>query len=208
MNRSFVPSARPRRAFGVLTMRALTMRALTVLALICAVLGAAAIAGCDEQRTPGNPAEISADAPDDETWNTTIVFTDSNMVKARLKVRHARRYVSRMETLLDSGVYVEFYGSDGVMNASLVADSARVDDRTKDMVAYGSVHVVSERSKTTVETDRLHWSNGQRLLHSDAFVKVVDRGRGRMLQGTGYHSDEALRNYTIYNVSGSTIPAE
>ncbi|MBS1911043.1 MAG: LPS export ABC transporter periplasmic protein LptC [Bacteroidetes bacterium] len=168
-----------------------------------------AAAGCsDDDRRPKNPAFVAADAPEDETWNTSILFTDSTVLKARLKVRHARRYAQRLETLLDSGVYVEFYGPDGALNAILVADSARVDDRTNDMVAYGNVHVNSERSKTTVDTDRLQWTNSTRRLHSDAFVKVVDRMRGRIIQGTGYESDEALRNYKIYNVSGRTIPVE
>ncbi len=179
-----------------------------LLATMLLALGGLALAGCEETPAPRNPVVVPDGAPDDESWNTTILFTDSTMLKARLKLRHARRYISRMETLLDSGVYVEFYDNAGALNATLIADSARIDDRTKDMVAYGAVHVESKRSKTIVDTDRLHWDNASRKLHSDAYVKVVDRMRGRMLQGTGYQSDEGLRNYTIYNVSGSTIPVE
>ncbi len=173
------------------------------------VLFALFLSACDDDaRKVKNPIVVPPGAPENEAWNTTIQFTDSSKLKAMLRVRHARRYIERMETLLDSGVYIEFYAPDGALNATLVADSARIDDRTKDMVAYGNVHVHSDKNKTTVDTDRLHWSNGERLLHSDAHVKVVDRMRGRELEGTGYQSDEGLRTYHIFNVSGHTIPPE
>ena len=179
-------------------------RALPALLLIILM---ALLSGCQtgNDPLPGGTASIPADAPDDETWSTTILFTDSTIVKAKLRVGHARRYISRMETLLDSNVYVEFYGRDGTLSATLVADSARIDDRTKDMVAYGNVHVESDVNRTTVDTDRLHWSNERRLLHSDAYVKIVDQGRGRTLEGRGFESDESLQNYKIYNASGRTI---
>lgn len=159
--------------------------------------------GCSgEREKPTSTIVIGPDAPDDESWHSTMLFTDSSFTRARLQVGHARRYISRMETLLDSGVYVEFYNNEGLISATLVADSARIDDRTRDMVAYGKVHVKSDINKTTVDTDRLNWSNDRRLLHSDAYVKVVDAGRGRTIEGTGFESDESLRNYSIYRVSG------
>lgn len=173
------------------------------------LLAALLVAGCaPDDRKPQNPVFIPPDAPDDESWNTTILLTDSVATKARLKVGHARRYLSRMETLLDSGVYVEFYAPDGSLSATLIADSARIDDRTKDMSAYGAVHVVSDRNKTTVDTDHLNWSNQRRQLYSDARVKVMDRGRGRYLEGKGFESDESLHNYQIHQASGRTFQPE
>lgn len=179
------------------------MKYLIILPLLLLAAAPFILPGCSgEREQPASTLVIGPDAPDDESWNSTILFTDSSFTRARLQVGHARRYISRMETLLDSGVYVEFYNSEGVISATLVADSARIDDRTKDMVAYGKVHVQSDANRTTVDTDRLNWSNDRRLLHSDAYVKVVDAGRGRTIEGTGFESDESLRNYSIYRVSG------
>jgi len=180
------------------------MRVMILLLMTTFVLASCA----PEERAPQNPVYIPPDAPDDESWNSTILFTDSVATKARLKVGHARRYLTRMETLLDSGVYIEFYARDGSLSATLIADSARIDDRTKDMSAYGTVHVVSDRNKTTVDTDYLNWSNERRLLYSDAQVKVMDRGRGRFLEGKGFESDESLHNYKINNASGRTFQPE
>jgi LPS export ABC transporter protein LptC len=163
--------------------------------------------GCQkpESETPQIVAQIPQNAPTEESWNATLLFTDSNWTKARLQVGHARKYATRLETLLDSGVYVEFYNRDGGINVTLLADSARIDDRNGDMTAYGSVHVQSTANRTIVDTDRLYYDNRKRLLHSDTWVKIVDSARGRALQGVGFESDEGLRNYKIFNVSGRTL---
>ena len=170
--------------------------------LLRAVVGLILVVGCGRTEQAPQFAVIPPDAPDEESWNATLVFTDSSWTKARIRVGHARKYISRGQTLLDSGVYAEFYGRGGELDATLVADSAVVDDRTKDMVAYGSVHVESQRKQTTIDTDRLHYDNERRYFHSDAPVTIIDRAQGRTLRGVGFESDESLQNYTIYKPSG------
>jgi LPS export ABC transporter protein LptC len=166
------------------------------------------IAGCssEEPAAPSNTIEIQPGAADQESWNTTLRFTEDGRMKVRLLTGHARKYRDRMETILDSGVYVEFYDPDGGLNATLLADSARIDDRTQDMSAYGTVHVDSRRNQTTVDTERLYYERESGTLHSDAWVRVDDEGRGRRIQGVGFKSDEALQNYTIYKPSGTFRP--
>ena len=160
-------------------------------------------AGCSSgDEKPQEHVTIPVDAPDDESWHTTILFTDSVRMKARLTVGHARRYVNKMQTLLDSSVYVEFYDGKGEINATLIADSARIDDRTKDMVAYGNVHVNSDNNLRTVDTDQLHWSNDRRVFFSDKRVKIVDRRKDQVIEGVGFESDDALSTYKIFNASG------
>lgn len=181
------------------------MRRLLFAVICCAAL----VAGCSEEKTPPpNRARIAQDAPDEESWRTTLLFTDSSWVKARLRVGHVRRYVSRMQTVLDSSLFVEFYASDGSLNATLIADSAHVDDRTNDMIAFGRVHVVSARNKTYVDTERLYYDNAKRLLHSDTHTTIVDSLRGRTLVGSGFESDESLQHYKIFSASGRTISTE
>lgn len=163
------------------------------------------VTSCDDSANdPSDRVTIPENAPDDESWKATILFTDSLGSKARLRVGHARRYTATMETILDSGVYIEFFGSDGSINATLVADSARIDDRTKDMKAFGRVHVVSPRERTEVDTDRLFWDAKDRKLRSDSHVKLDNKAKDEQIQGSGFESDESLHNYTIFNVTGRT----
>ncbi len=158
----------------------------------------------DTSNATADHVTIPANAPDDESWSTTILFTDSLGPKARLRVGHARRYAATMETMLDSGVYIEFFDRSGEINATLVADSARIDDRTKDMKAFGRVHVVSPRERTDVDTDRLFWDAKDRKLRSDSHVKLDNKAKNEQIQGSGFESDESLHNYTIFNVTGRT----
>jgi len=183
-------------------MRRSVARLLFVLALLAA-------GGCgDRQETPINRARIAADAPDEESWNATIIFADSSWTKARLQVGHARKYYSRGETLLDSGVYVEFYASDGSLNATLVADSARVDDRTSDMTAYGAVHIESDGGERIIDTDELKYDHEGERVHSQARVSIVDNIKGQTLQGVGFTSNLSLTIYTIYRPTGTIRPQQ
>lgn len=171
--------------------------------LACALVAGSVLAGCEEEEERRDVAVVPANAPDDESWRATISYVDSNRQKAVIRVGHARRSVSRAETRLDSGVYVQFFAPDGSINATLVADSARLDDRTRDMSAYGAVHVESARGERIVDTDSMFWNNTTRRLKSAAPVKVVDNIRGQKLSGIGFESDEGLRNYSIYKPTGT-----
>lgn len=163
------------------------------------------LVGCaEEQKGPANIVELPEGMPDEQGENTSILLSDSSWTKAILQVGHARKYTNRMETLIDSGLFVRFLDRDGALNATLRADSARIDDKTGNMCAYGSVHVYSEKNRTTVDTDKLCYDKETGKLHSDSRVSVVDSLKLRSIQGTGFESDEALKEYTIYNVTGQS----
>ena len=160
------------------------------------------VACAEENKGPANIVELPEGMPDEEGENTSILLSDSNWTKAILQVGRARKYGSRLETLIDSGLFVRFLDREGALNATLRADSARIDDKTGTMCAYGKVHVYSEKNRTIVDTDKLCYEKETGKLHSDSHVSVVDSLKARSIQGTGFESDEALRDYTIYNPVG------
>jgi LPS export ABC transporter protein LptC len=181
----------------------------SVAALALALIGIAAPTGCSDDDGPAiNRAQIAANAPDEESWSATIILTDSSVTKARIQVGHVRKYYSGAETLLDSGVFVEFFASDGSLNATLVADSARVDDRTSDMIAYGDVHVESNGSQRIVDTDRLNYDHKGERVHSTARVSIVDNIKGQTLRGVGFTSNLSLTRYEIYRITGTVKPQQ
>ena len=168
------------------------------------------LVGCESER-PGpdpNAPVINPEDPDQVTRNTTLIVNDSNWTRIRLQTGRARKYQSRMETLLDSGVYVEFFDRDGSINATLIADSARIDDRTGDMSAYGTVHVDSPANKTTVDTEQLFYLANEHRLRSRSHVRIKDDLKGRTLEGIGFDSDDKLQEYTIFKVTGRTTSTE
>lgn len=174
---------------------------LTFILLFFALFG---LFSCDEDKVipKKNIEGINLETqPDQISYNTEVAFVDSNFTKAILKAERARVYQSRMETLLDGGVYVQFFKRHSSRKVSyLTADSARIDDRTKNMMAGGHVIVISDSTNTKLETSLLEWDNTTQKLYSTEFVRVTSPME--TIQGYGFESDQSLSNYKIFRVSG------
>lgn len=148
-----------------------------------------------------DPATLPAHVVD----NPVIQFMDSSHTKAVVRAKRARVLEDRMQTMLDDSVCVEFFSrTTGGRISVLTADSAAIDDRTKDMTARGHVKVVADSSGTTLTTPLLMWSNSEQKLHSTEFVRI--ESPTEILEGYGFESDQNLKNYKIYKVSGIQYP--
>ena len=82
----------------------------------------------------------------------------------------------------------------------LVADSAKIDDKTRDMFAFGNVVVVSDSTGSRLETQVLEWNNRTQRLYSNEFVRI--NTPNETIEGYGFESDPSLKNYRISRVSG------
>lgn len=141
------------------------------------------------------------DGPDQISYDFSVYFMDSSLIKAYLKADRARIYEKQKETKLDSHVVVDFYSKEnGKKVSNLSADSVTIDDNTRNMTAMGNVVVVSDSNNTTLTTTLLKWNNETRKLNSDRYVKIISPEQE--IEGIGFESDETLKNYTIYKVKG------
>ena len=173
-------------------------RTAVVVLAVCAMLLSY---GCEEKIKPSVLGGVSGAAlPSQESWNTTITFTDSGIVKAILKSGHISEYEGTKQTLLDSGVHVDFFDQHGVHSSVLTSRTGKVDENTNNLEATGNVVVVSD-SGVVVETEKLFWDNQRQLIHSDEFVKITSPKE--KLQGHGFESDQNLKNYKIFKVTGT-----
>lgn len=144
---------------------------------------------------------LQGDIPNQVSRNVKVLFTDSNVTKAILYAGRARIYSEKKETVLDSGVHVDFIDREtGQKQSYLDADSAHIDDRTQNMIAVGNVIVKSDSKKSTLKTEKLYWDNKTRKIHTDEYV-VYDTPQEHFV-GYGFEADENLENSTIYKVSG------
>ncbi|HTR98501.1 MAG TPA: LPS export ABC transporter periplasmic protein LptC, partial [Bacteroidota bacterium] len=71
--------------------------------------------------------------------------------------------------------------------------------------ARDSVVVISD-SGSTMRTDRLYWTNADRTIHTDAFVDITSPTEH--ITGTGMVSDQDLKNYRIFRVTGQAVKGE
>ncbi len=139
--------------------------------------------------------------PDQISHKFEVLFLDSNWTKAKLIAGRGRTYNSRMETLIDGELRLDLYAQNStIVTTWLTADSARIDDRTGDMLARGNVVVFSDSSQTTLETSLLQWVQADNKFYSTEFVRITSPEE--LIEGYGFESDKNLINYKIFKVSG------
>lgn len=156
--------------------------------------------GCSDQSVKPKVISIKTkELPDQESFNTKVVFSDSGIVKAILRANHIAVYSSRNETLLDGGIVVDFFDRDGNHTSVLTADKGRVDDLTQDLYAFGNV-VARSDSGVVLKTEELKWVNSKRKIVTDKYVEITSPTEE--IRGYGLESDQSLKDYVIFRVSG------
>ncbi|HPN38468.1 MAG TPA: LPS export ABC transporter periplasmic protein LptC [Melioribacteraceae bacterium] len=155
----------------------------------------------DEKIKPKVENTASANIPIQESFNSKIYFSEDGKLKAILYADHLKMYENPKVTLID-GVKIEFFDKSEVKTTTLTSKYGKVDDITKNMIAYKNVVAVND-SGVTLTTEELLWRNSDRKITSDKFVKLISDTEN--IQGYGFESDQSLKNYTIYNITYSTV---
>lgn len=155
---------------------------------------------CSDQSVKPKVVQLrTRELPDQESWNSKIVFSDSGVVKAILRAGHIAVYSSRSETILDGGITVDFYDQNGFHTSVLTSDRGRVDDITQDLFAIGNV-VARSDSGVVLKTEELKWINSRRKIVTDKYVEITSPTE--QIYGYGLESDQSLKDYVIFRVSG------
>lgn len=176
-------------------MRQTTLCALLVL-LLC---------GCEEKVKPSLVPLTQTDMPSQESWQSRVIFSDSARTKAILWAGHIAAYSDQRYTLLDDSIHVDFFSEREQHTSTLTARRGKVNDVTQDFEAYDHVVVVSD-SGVVLRSERLFWTNALRKIHTDAFVDITSPKEHIM--GQGMESDQGLKNYKIYKVTGQAMTNE
>ncbi|MBR9976466.1 MAG: LPS export ABC transporter periplasmic protein LptC [Bacteroidetes bacterium] len=153
------------------------------------------IIACEDKARPAVSGVSPDQLPTQESWNSTVTFSDSGRVRAILWSGRIRMYEEQSETLLDSGVVVDFYDRQGSHTSVLTSRRGRVDDITRNLEAFDSVVFRSDEG-TVVETEYIFWDNKSRQVRGDRFVTITSPTE--RLQGYGFEADQGLRNYTVF----------
>lgn len=135
--------------------------------------------------------------PTQESWNSTVTFSDSGRIKAVLWSGHLRMFNDSRETFLDENIKIDFYDTDEIKTTTLTAKKGRVDERTNNLYAQDSVVAVSD--SVTITTDEMMWRNSDRKIISDKFVRITTPKE--KIEGYGFESDQGLKNYVIYKIT-------
>jgi LPS export ABC transporter protein LptC len=140
---------------------------------------------------------VQGEIPSNESWNSSVMFTDDGKIKAVLFSNHFKMYEVQKITLLD-GVKINFYDGEQKNTSWLTSIRGKVDDVTRDM--YATDNVVAENdSGTVLKTSELMWRNSDQKIVTDKFVTITSPKE--IIQGYGLESDQHLENYRIFNVT-------
>ncbi|TDJ54825.1 MAG: LPS export ABC transporter periplasmic protein LptC [Ignavibacteria bacterium] len=163
------------------------------------------IYGCTREKIePTVNVQLTAEEiPDQESWNSTIFFTDSGRTRAILIAGHLRVFSKNKETLLDSNIKIDFYNNEEIHTTTLTSKRGRVDEKTNNLYAIDSVVAVND-SGIVITSDEMMWRNKDRKIVSEKYVKIVSPKE--IIEGYGFESDQNLRNYIIYNITYITTP--
>jgi LPS export ABC transporter protein LptC len=179
----------------------LNFRALTaiILSLGLAVFFAS---GCmnrsPEHRTlPDSTMEL----PEQEIWNSTIIMSRDGATTSIIHAGHIARYKQKTETLLDSGVTVDFYDKQGRHTSVLTSNEGMVKGEENDLSAWGNVVIVSD-SGQVLRTEAIRWDAATEKIVSDTFVTITSALD--TLYGIGLVSDAQLENWEIKKPTGKT----
>lgn len=163
-----------------------------------------AFVGCGLETKEPSRQKVSSEElqlPDQLATNIVVDFIDTSFLKARLWAKIGKVFYSRGETELVDSIRVEFYSKNTGRRVSiLTADSAKINDKTKDMYAFGRVLVVSDSPKTILRTSFLEWKNRTQRIYSNEYIEIIRPDEE--IRGYGFESDVNLTNYRIYKVSG------
>ncbi len=158
------------------------------------------VPGCEEKVKPSVLASVdSRTIPQQESWNSDIVVSDSGRVRALIHAGYIRMYESSQQTFMSEGVRVRFFNPDGAQTSVLTSEEGTVDEGTNNLEARKHVYVVSSDS-VKLWSEVLYWDNKRQLIHTPEFVRIVSPKEH--LQGRGFESDQSLKNYRIFRVTG------
>ncbi len=163
------------------------------------------ISGCTKEKVEPtvNAAIISEEIPDQESWNSTIFFSDSGKIKAILHAGHLSVFSRLKETLMDDNIKIDFYNENNVKTTTLTAKRGRVDEKTNNLYAIDSVVAIND-SGIVIRTDEMMWRNKDQKIISEKYVTITSPTE--IIEGYGFESDQNLSNYVIYRITYITYP--
>jgi LPS export ABC transporter protein LptC len=145
------------------------------------------------QREKMEPVSESADVPDQEILDFTLIETTNGNKSWVLEADSAAVFDQRKEILITSP-RVDFYDEDGTVFSTLYADRGILNSSTNDMEASGNVLAVSSEG-TRLETQSIRWSNEEDLILSEDYVEMTKDGD--IISGYGLRTDPALNDIRI-----------
>lgn len=140
-------------------------------------------------------------APLQAVDSMTLVQTKNGIVEMRVVTGRMEKYEtdSLVYELFPEGMNVFAYKEDGVLESTIVSESARHETKKGSdeevWMATGNVVVRNIVNGQVMETDTIYWDRKNHQIHTDCYIRLFSLDG--FMQGYGMESDERARNAII-----------
>jgi LPS export ABC transporter protein LptC len=169
--------------------------------ILCLVL---LLAACKNDLDQLAAIEMDADAPDRVTQQVEYLYSDSGVVRNRLRAGRVSEYIAKgtERTELDQGIELVFLQPDGSKGSVLTARKGSILPKDERMVVEENVVFVNQRGER-LETERLVWDQDSNRIWTDEPVRIR-RGRD-IIHGEGLDANEDFSRYRIRRITGQVF---
>ena len=172
-------------------------------AILAAVLFAAGFSACKNDLDRVAALEVPADGPDRITTGAEYLYSDSGLVRNRVRAATIEEYTGDdPRTELSGGVELTFFSPDGKLNGVLTARRGSILPAEKRMQVDQQVVFTNARGEK-LETEQLTWDQDSGRVHTDKPVKVT-RAKD-IIFGQGLDASEDMSKYTVRKVTGTVF---
>lgn len=156
-------------------------------------------------------AEPEPTIADPET-TPTVVSRNRRVINAvdgerqyRMETPLLERYELAQEPFMEfrEGIKVETFDSLLRVESDLVADYARLNEKTELWEARGNViahNYTGEKGGRTLMTERLYWDQKEKRIYSDTTARVIEGESVHI--GRNFEADENFETWSFHNTSG------
>lgn len=160
--------------------------------------------GCEKSSRLSQINDVFENEPDQNFYNSRIVFTENGMTSAIVEAESMRVYIDSNYTEVEGGIQIDFFSTKGERTSTLTARSGEVwglYGEVDSLKATGDIVIVSTDKKKRMETSSsLCWISSDRKIYADGLVKLISEDA--VEQGINFVAKEDLSEYRMDNVSG------
>lgn len=161
----------------------------------------ALLASCKNDLDRVRAMEVSPNGPDRITTNAEYLYSDSGVVRNRVRAVTIAEYGGdQPRTMMEGGVELTFFDDQGRANGRLTARRGKILSAKNRMEVEENV-VFTNAKGEKLETEQLTWAQDSGRVFTDRPVKVT-RSRD-IIYGQGLDAAQDFHWYTVRKITGT-----
>jgi len=180
-----------------------TVNKIFLIKSIVVLLGITMLFSCENKISEIDKLTSTEIDVDSKIGNLDMIYTDSGIVKLRLKAPLAIIHQDEKEPFKEfpDGLEVFFFKDRDTIVENYLRSNYGINYEKKNLTEVrGDVIVVNEKGDT-LKTEKLFWDSKKKLIYSDELVRIIQKDQV-IIGEDGFEADEDFSYYSIKNSSG------